>query len=128
MARDPFFDPSSLRINRRGLLKGAAVAGAGAAGFPALSTSAAPSEGPTGNLRGLRANDPNTLTLAMDALPTDLDPHSAYDYRSALAILGAYEGLITLKDDKTDEYEGMIAESWRRTSTKASGPSTSARG
>ena len=36
----------------------------------------------------------------MDGSPSDLDPHSAYDYRSVLAILGAYEGLIGLKDDK----------------------------
>lgn len=48
----------------------------------------------------------------MDASPTDLDPHSSYDYRSVLAILGAYEGLIALKGDKTDQYIGVIAEGW----------------
>src|SRR5262249_25057975 len=56
--------------------------------------------------------DPTTLVIAMDGTPSFLDPHQAYDYRSVLAVLGAYEGLIGLKDDKTDEFVGLIAESW----------------
>lgn len=29
-----------------------------------------------------------------------------------MAILGAYEGLVGLVEDKTDEFEGLVAESW----------------
>ncbi len=56
--------------------------------------------------------DPATLTVVLNGSPSDLDPHSQYDYRSTLAVHGPYEGLIGLKDDKTDEYVGLIAESW----------------
>jgi len=56
--------------------------------------------------------DPTTLTIGLDGSPSDLDPHSQYDYRSTLAVRGPYEGLIGLKGGATDEYEGLIAESW----------------
>ncbi|MCC7022662.1 MAG: ABC transporter substrate-binding protein [Thermomicrobiales bacterium] len=56
--------------------------------------------------------DPATLTIASYGSPVDLDPHSAAEDRSALALRGPYEQLITLKDDKTDEYEAAIAERW----------------
>jgi peptide/nickel transport system substrate-binding protein len=110
---DPF------RINRRGLLKSGAVAGAGAAGFGGLPALAAPVAGPASLRTAQRASAPGTLTIAMDSLSHELDPHSAYDYRSALALLGPYEGLIALKDDKTDEYEGRIAETWEPNADKS---------
>jgi peptide/nickel transport system substrate-binding protein len=53
-----------------------------------------------------------TLTVASYGSPVDLDPHSAAEDRSAMAIRGAYEQLIALKGDTTDEYEGLIAEGW----------------
>jgi peptide/nickel transport system substrate-binding protein len=56
--------------------------------------------------------DPTTLTIGLDGSPSDLDPHSQYDYRSTLAVRGPYEGLIGLKGGATDEYEGIIAERW----------------
>jgi peptide/nickel transport system substrate-binding protein len=56
--------------------------------------------------------DPTTLTIGLDGSPSDLDPHSQYDYRSTLAVRGPYEGLIGLKGGATDEYEGLIAERW----------------
>jgi peptide/nickel transport system substrate-binding protein len=56
--------------------------------------------------------DPMTLTIGLDGSPSDLDPHSQYDYRSTLAVRGPYEGLIGLKGGATDEYEGLIADSW----------------
>jgi len=107
------------RLNRRNLLKTGAVASAGAAALAALPAAAAPDHGATTGAITRRAADPTTLTIAMDASPTDLDPHSSYDYRSALAILGAYEGLIALKDDKTDQYIGLIAESWEPNADKS---------
>jgi len=54
----------------------------------------------------------STLTVASYGSPVDLDPHSAAEDRSALAIRGAYEQLIALKGETTDEYEGLIAERW----------------
>jgi peptide/nickel transport system substrate-binding protein len=56
--------------------------------------------------------DPTTLTIGLDGSPSDIDPHSQYDYRSTLAVRGPYEGLIGLKGGATDEYEGLIAERW----------------
>jgi peptide/nickel transport system substrate-binding protein len=107
------------RFNRRRLLASGAAASAGAAALGVMPTLAAPGAAPSRSTFSRQASDPNTLTIAMDASPTDLDPHSSYDYRSALAILGAYEGLIALKDDKTDEYEGRIAESWEPNADKS---------
>jgi peptide/nickel transport system substrate-binding protein len=57
-------------------------------------------------------SDAGALTVASYGSPIDLDPHSAVEDRSALAIRGAYEQLIALKADQTDEYEGLIAERW----------------
>ena len=54
----------------------------------------------------------STLTVASYGSPVDLDPHSAAEDRSAMAIRGAYEQLIALKGETTDEYEGLIAERW----------------
>jgi peptide/nickel transport system substrate-binding protein len=63
--------------------------------------------------------DLETLTIAMNGTPSDLDVHSAYDYRSAIALRGPYEGLIALKGGATDEYEGVIAESWEANADKS---------
>lgn len=111
-------DVIARRFNRRGLLKSGAAAGVGAAALNIAPAFAAPSDSPRTSVVRM-ASDPGTLTIAMDASPTDLDPHSSYDYRSALAILGAYEGLIALKDDKTDQYEGRIAASWEPNADKS---------
>ena len=40
-----------------------------------------------------RQADPATLTIALNGSPSDLDPHSAYDYRSAIVGRGPYEQL-----------------------------------
>src|SRR3954470_18687235 len=53
-----------------------------------------------------------TLILGLDASPTDLDPQSQYDYRSTVVIRSIYEGLVGLKGSATDEFEGLVAESW----------------
>ncbi|MBA3414482.1 MAG: hypothetical protein H0U10_04560, partial [Chloroflexia bacterium] len=91
LSRTPF--------SRRGILCGAAALGLAAplARFP--YGVAARQEG-------------RTLTIAMNGAPTNLDPHSSYDYRSALAIRGPYETLIALDGSATDRYVGAIAESW----------------
>jgi peptide/nickel transport system substrate-binding protein len=98
------------RVDRRTLLKGAGAAGmAGAVMTPAAGMAA---PGTTSGRRLRAQDDANTLVLAAGGSPSDIDPHSSYDYRSVLAILGAYEGLIALKGESTSELEGAIAESW----------------
>ncbi len=63
--------------------------------------------------------EPTTLTIALNGAPSDLDPHSQYDQRSTLAVRGPYEGLIGLKDDKTNEYVGLLAERWEANADKS---------
>jgi peptide/nickel transport system substrate-binding protein len=59
----------------------------------------------------LREN-PTTLVLVTNRAPSDLDPHSAYDLGSGVALQGPYEGLIRLKPGTTGVYEPLLAESW----------------
>src|SRR5215213_923708 len=54
----------------------------------------------------------STLILGLDASPSDLDPHSQYDYRSTAVLRNIYEGLVGLVESATDEFEGLVAESW----------------
>lgn len=99
------------RVNRRTLLKSAGAAGAaGVAMTPAIGF-AAPGSAP-GTRLTRNAGDPTTLVIAAAGSPSDIDPHSSYDYQSVMAILGAYEGLIGLKGESTDDFEGLIAETW----------------
>lgn len=96
MARHSFLEE---RAHRRSLLKGAA----GAAAVLSAPTLAHAAPGATGSQFVRKQGDASTLVIAVDGSPSDLDPHSAYDYRSVLAILGAYEGLIGLVGSSTDE-------------------------
>lgn len=103
--------PASRRtIDRRALLKGAAAVSAAVA-VPAVGTS--------GAAAAARQDGGGTLTIAMNGSPTNLDPHSSYDYRSALAIRGPYETLIALDGKETDKYVGVIAESWSANEDKS---------
>lgn len=103
------------RITRRTLVGGAAVAGiaastgSGLAGFSGPAVTAAPP----------RQTEPATLQIALNGSPSDLDPHSAYDYRSAIALRGPYEGLITLDGSATDKYVPVLAESWAANEDKS---------
>jgi peptide/nickel transport system substrate-binding protein len=63
--------------------------------------------------------DPATLTIAMNGSPSDLDPHSVYDYRSAMPLRGPYEGLIALEGSATDKYVPVLAESWEANDDKS---------
>ena len=53
-----------------------------------------------------------TLTIVRDGSSPDIDPHTAYDNLSSMLFLGLYEMLVRYKDDRTDEVEPMLAESW----------------
>src|SRR5215212_2892320 len=102
------------RLNRRSLLRAAVAAGvvpATAALGGLTNVSAAPS-------RRLQA-EPGTLIIAMNGSPSDLDPHSVYDYRSAMPLRGPYEGLIALEGGATDKYVPVLAESWEANDDKS---------
>ena len=97
---------STASLSRRTVLKGAAAAGIAAplAGLvdPAQVAEAVARQEGNGT----------TLIVGLDGSPSDLDPHSQYDYRSTVVIRSVYEGLVGLKGSATDEYEGLVAESW----------------
>jgi peptide/nickel transport system substrate-binding protein len=102
VVKEQLFDTA---LSRRSVVK-AGIAGAGslALGAQLGSRSSALARAVQG--------DASTLTIATNGSPSDLDPHSQYDQRSTLAVRGPYEGLIGLKGDTTDEYEGILAERW----------------
>jgi peptide/nickel transport system substrate-binding protein len=98
-------------VSRRSLLCGALLGGA--------AVIASAGAGLDASLAGdrlltapLAQSAPRTLTLVTPRAPSDLDPHSAYDAGSGVALHGAFEGLIRLKRGTTDEYEPVLAESW----------------
>ncbi len=102
--------PASVRqVNRRAMLKGAAALSATIAAPFAVSEPRAASARQGGS----------TLTIALDGSVVDLDPHSSYDYRAAMAIRGPFETLITLDGKETDAYRGLVAESWSANEDKS---------
>src|SRR5689334_25061587 len=93
-------------VTRRRLVQGAAATGlaatlAGVIDPPRLRMAAAQQGG-----------NGTTLVLGLDASPSDLDPQSQYDYRSTIVVRNIYEGLVGLNGSATDQYEGLVAESW----------------
>jgi peptide/nickel transport system substrate-binding protein len=105
--REPLAQIADSTLTRRQTLKGALALGLAAPAARAFAGSASAQDAAS------------TLTIAMNGSPSDLDPHSAYDYRSAIAIRGPYETLIGLVDNKTDVYEGVIAEKWEPNADKS---------
>ena len=75
-------------LSRRAMLKGAAAAGLTAplAGLIEPSRVRAAIAHQEGN--------GSTLIVGLDGSPSDLDPHSQYDYRSTLFVRSIYEGLV----------------------------------
>jgi peptide/nickel transport system substrate-binding protein len=93
-------------LTRRTVLKGAAAASLAAP----LAGLVAPSRVRTAVAR--QEGNGTTLIVGLDGSPSDLDPHSQYDYRSTMVVRAIYEGLVGLKESATDEFEGLVAESW----------------
>ncbi len=93
-------------LSRRSILKGAATAGL----VMPLSELIDPSRVRAAVAR--QDGNGATLIVGADASPSDLDPHSQYDYRSTMAVRSIYEGLVGLVGSATDEFEGLVAESW----------------
>jgi peptide/nickel transport system substrate-binding protein len=96
----------SASLTRRHLIQGAAAAGLAAP----LAGLVDPSRVHAAVAR--QEGNGTTLILGLDASPSDLDPHSQYDYRSTIVIRTIYEGLVGLVGSATDEFEGLVAESW----------------
>src|SRR4051794_39032129 len=90
----PMRSRSRSALSRRAFVRRAAVTGAGTAAFVSMPSLADAAAGTRSTITNRQAADPNTLVIALDGTPTTLDPHEAYDYRSVLTILGAYEGLV----------------------------------
>jgi peptide/nickel transport system substrate-binding protein len=93
-------------LSRRSVLKGAAGVGL----IAPLTGLVEPSRVRAALAR--QGGNGATLVLGLDGSPSDLDPHSQYDYRSTTVVRAIYEGLVGLKGGATDEYEGLVAESW----------------
>jgi peptide/nickel transport system substrate-binding protein len=93
-------------FTRRAMLKGAA----GAALAAPLSGLSGPAQGYAAVAR--QEGNGTTLIVGLDGSPSDLDPQSQYDYRSTTVVRALYEGLVGLKGSATDEFEGLVAESW----------------
>ncbi len=72
---------------------------------------------PTANLSGARAarnaaTPADTLVIAYNQSPLDLDPASCYDSPAAAVLRGEYEGLVKLRGSSTTAIEGSLAQSW----------------
>ncbi len=102
-------------LSRRSALKAGVLGGTGAALGATVFRGARPA---SARVIGAQV-EATTLTIALNGAPSDLDPHSQYDQRSTLAVRGPYEGLIGLKDDKTNEYVGLLAERWEANPDKS---------
>ena len=103
---DPRNEPRSTSLTRRQLVQGAAAAGL----TVPLAGLVEPSR--VGAAVARQEGNGTTLIVGLDASPSDLDPQSQYDYRSTIVIRNIYEGLVGLVGSATDEFEGLVAESW----------------
>src|SRR5215218_6734442 len=99
-------DVQRMPLSRRTMLKGAAAAGLAAPLSGLIAPSAANA------VVALQEGNGTTLIVGADASPSDLDPQSQYDYRSTMVVRSIYEGLVGLVGSATDEFEGLVAESW----------------
>src|SRR3712207_6717481 len=96
-AKDLRDEPRLTPLTRRRLVQGAAAASLAAP----LSGLVEPSRVRAAVAR--QEGNGTTLIVGLDASPSDLDPHSQYDFRSTIVIRNIYEGLVGLVDSSTDE-------------------------
>ena len=104
------------KLSRRGVLEAGLKLGVATPALLALieATPAGASAVPATGHRLLLAQDdaPGTLMVLIQGGDEDIDPHYSYSTLSSTVALAVYEPLIRLKGDTTDEFEGMMAESW----------------
>lgn len=70
-------------------------------------------------IRSAAESSATTLILATNRAPSDLDPHSAYDPGSQIALQGPFESLIRLRPGTIDEFIPGLAESWSANEDKS---------
>ena len=106
--------------SRRALLKHGLQASILIGGWPSIDRPAAIRNAWSGT-RFAPAREPSTTTLvlATNRAPSDLDPHSAYDPGSQIALQGPFEGLIQLRPGTADSFVPMLAESWTANADKS---------
>ena len=106
-------------FSRRDLLTRGLRGGLLAAAAPLLGTSQRDrGERNTGALPASQGSPP-ILTLVTNRAPSDLDPHSAYDPGSGIALQGPFEGLIQLQPGTVDAYVPVLAETWTANADKS---------
>ena len=106
--------------SRRALLKHGLQVGILIGGWPLIDKPAAIRNAWSGT-RFAPAREPSTTTLvlATNRAPSDLDPHSAYDPGSQIALQGPFEGLIQLRPGTADVIVPVLAESWTANADKS---------
>ena len=108
--------------SRRALLKHGLQASILIGGWPLIDRPAAIRNAWSGT-RFAPAREPSTTTLvlATNRAPSDLDPHSAYDPGSQIALQGPFEGLIQVRPAQPTRSFPCWRSRGRRTPTRASG-------
>lgn len=83
-------------------------------GLMASVPAAAAAPAPSGRTSLPRPQDGGggTFTYLRDGSSPDIDPHYAYNNAPQSIILGIYEMLIQYKNDTTDQFDPMLAQSW----------------
>src|SRR5262245_1588173 len=102
----------SHRITRRQVLQGGVAASAAFAGIAQLAPHWSFTKAQSDSTK-------STLTVATNRTPMDLDPHSAYDLGSLVALRGQFETLIQVVPGTSDELAPMIARSWESNEDKS---------
>lgn len=107
---------STGKLSRRGVLEAGLKLGVATPALMALiEATPASASGVPAPERGMllaQEGSSGTLMVLIAGGDEDIDPHYSYSTLSSTVALAVYEPLIRLKGDTTDEFEGMMAESW----------------
>ena len=111
-----FDDARSGRLSRRQLLHAGLRLGLASPVISALIATAPPTRAASPSIKASlpRAQNTNSgsFTVLISVGTDDVDPHYSYTTLSSTIALAAYEMLIQLKGDSTNEFEPMLAKSW----------------
>jgi ABC-type transport system substrate-binding protein len=107
---------SAGKLSRRGVLEAGLKLGVATPTLMALidAVPAGANAAPAAGHRMVLAQEgsPGTLVVLIQSGDEDIDPHYSYSTLSSTVALAVYEPLIRLKGETTDEFDGMMAESW----------------
>lgn len=108
-------DARAGRLSRRHLLHAGLRLGLATPAISALiaAAPAGATAAPVGSRpSSFRQGANRTCTVLISVGTSDIDPHYSYTTLSSTIALAAYEMLIGLKGESTEEFEPMLAESW----------------